>query len=77
MSSTIPLIQHKLTIMRDKSTPTNQFRQLLREISMLIGYELLRDLPLEPHYISTPLEKMEGAKVSGKKALHRLDPARR
>ena len=41
-----PLIQHKLTIMRDKDTPSGLFRQLLHEISLLMGYELMRDLPL-------------------------------
>jgi uracil phosphoribosyltransferase len=53
-----PLIQHKLTIMRDKDTPSGLFRQLLHEISLLMGYELMRDLPLSTTEIETPLEKM-------------------
>ena len=62
-----PLIQHKLSLMRDKATPTAQFRQLLREISMLIGYELLRDLPTESYALDTPLETMQGQRIAGKK----------
>ena len=62
-----PLIQHKLTIMRDKKTSTNEFRDLLREISMLMGYELLRDLKTENIEIETPLEKMKGTQLAGKK----------
>ena len=53
-----PLIQHKLTIMRDKNTPSGLFRQLLHEISLLMGYELMRDLPLGSYEIDTPIEKM-------------------
>ena len=53
-----PLIQHKLTIMRDKNTPSGLFRQLLHEISLLMGYELMRDLPLTTTQIETPLESM-------------------
>jgi len=53
-----PLIQHKLTIMRDKTTPSGLFRQLLHEISLLMGYELMRDLPLDTMTIETPLEAM-------------------
>lgn len=62
-----PLVQHKLSLMRDKNTPTNRFRQLLREISVLMGYELLRDLPVELVEIETPLEKMQAPKIEGKK----------
>lgn len=62
-----PLIQHKLTIMRDKATSTQDFRHLIREISMLMGYEVLRDLPTEAVTIETPLEKMQGARLAGKK----------
>lgn len=62
-----PLIRHKLTLLRDKATPTKQFRELLRETSLLMGYELLRDLPTEEVLIETPLEKMMGHKLSGKK----------
>ena len=62
-----PLIRHKLTIMRRKETSTNEFRDLLREVSMLMGYELLRDLPTEDVQIETPLEKMTGQMLAGKK----------
>ncbi len=53
-----PLIQHKLTIMRDKNTPSGLFRKLLQEISLLMGYELMRDLDLTTTEIDTPLETM-------------------
>jgi uracil phosphoribosyltransferase len=62
-----PLIQHKLAMMRSKETATQDFRTLLREISMLVGYEVLRDLPTEEIIIETPLEKMKARKLSGKK----------
>lgn len=62
-----PLVQHKLSIMREKGTHTQDFRTLLREISVLMGYELLRDLPLEDVEIETPLEKMKGKRLAGKK----------
>jgi uracil phosphoribosyltransferase len=62
-----PLIQHKLTIMRDKTTTTHDFRNLIREISILMGYEVLRDLPTEEITIETPLEKMKGKVLAGKK----------
>lgn len=62
-----PLILHKLAIMRDKATSTHDFRQLIREISMLMGYEIMRDLPLEDLEIETPLEKMTAKTLSGKK----------
>jgi uracil phosphoribosyltransferase len=62
-----PLVQHKLTLMRDKATPTNQFRQLLREISHLIAYEVTRDLPIEHCEIETPMTKMQAPVLAGKK----------
>ena len=62
-----PLIQHKLTIMRKKDTSTKDFRELLEEISCLMGYEITRDLPLDDVEIETPLEKMIAKEVSGKK----------
>ena len=62
-----PLVQHKLTIMREKDTSTAGFRQLLREISLLMGYELLRDLPLTLRTIETPLMEMEAPQLAGKK----------
>ena len=62
-----PLVQHKLTIMRDKNTSTHEFRSLIREVSILMGYEVLRDLPTEEVTIETPLETMKGRALSGKK----------
>ncbi len=62
-----PLIQHKLTIMRDKNTSSKAFRELLDEISMLMGYEVTRDLPLEKVEIETPICKASFNRLSGKK----------
>ena len=62
-----PLIQHKLTLMRDRQTSTAQFRQLLREISLLLAYEVTRDLESEPVTIETPLETMTAPMLEGKK----------
>jgi uracil phosphoribosyltransferase len=62
-----PLIQHKLTLMRKKDTPTAMFRELLREISLLLLYEVSRDLPLVSKEIETPLESMESPTLGGKK----------
>jgi uracil phosphoribosyltransferase len=62
-----PLVQHKLTLMRRKSTPTNQFRQLLREISHLIAYEVTRGLPIENKSIETPMTSMQAPVLAGKK----------
>lgn len=62
-----PLIQHKLTIMRDKNTGAKDFRILLDEISMLMGYEVTRDFPLCDVEIETPMTKMVGKKIAGKK----------
>ena len=62
-----PLVQHKLTLMRDKSTSTKGFRQLLREISTLLCYEVTRDLSLDPVTIETPLQTMQAQMLSGKK----------
>ena len=62
-----PLIQHKLTIMRDKNTSSKDFRELLNEISMLMGYEITRNLPLEDIEIETPISKATFKHVSGKK----------
>src|SRR6202041_563052 len=61
------LVQHKLTLRRDKTTSTKGFRQLLREISTLLCYEVTRDLPLDPIDIETPLMKMQAHVLSGKK----------
>ncbi len=62
-----PLIAHKLTIMRKKETGTKEFKELLDEISLLMGYEITRDLPLEDCEIETPICSTTGKKVSGKK----------
>ena len=62
-----PLITHKLTIMRQKETGSKDFRELLNEIAMLMGYELTRDLPMEDVEIETPVAKMTAKMVSGKK----------
>ncbi len=62
-----PLVQHKLTLMRDKTRSTKGFRQLLNEIGMLLAYEVTRDLPLETVAIETPLEVMEAPQIAGKK----------
>ena len=62
-----PLIQHKLTIMRDKNTTSKAFRELLDEISMLMGYEITRNLPLEDVEIETPIKKAKFKKIAGKK----------
>ena len=62
-----PLITHKLSIMRSKKTGAKDFRELLEEISMLMGYELTRDLPLEDVNIETPVTKMKAKMIAGKK----------
>ncbi|SDY27430.1 uracil phosphoribosyltransferase [Collimonas sp. OK242] len=62
-----PLIQHKLTHMRSKETSTRTFRQLLREITLLMGYEITRDLPLTTQLIETPMQSMEAPVIAGRK----------
>lgn len=62
-----PLVLHKLTLMRDKKTPSAVFRQLLREISLLLAYEVARDLPMTTQTIETPLAEMEAPILKGKK----------
>lgn len=62
-----PLLRHKLTLLRDRTTPTALFRQVAREVSLLMAYEVTRDLPLEPVAIETPLEPMQAERVAGKK----------
>ena len=64
-----PLVQHKLSIMRDKTTSTMKFRELLREIAMFMGYEITRDFPLTYEEIETPLMKMKAPKIFGKKVV--------
>ena len=62
-----PLIQHKISILRDKSTGTNEFRALTEEIAMLMGYEALRDLPLEDVKVETPIETCMTPMIAGRK----------
>jgi len=62
-----PLIQHKLTILRERSTATRDFKQLVNEIAMLMAYKVTKDLPVEAVEVETPLERMRGARVAGKK----------
>ena len=64
---THPLVQHKLTLMRKKEASTNSFRRLLNELSMLMAYEVTRDMATQPVEIETPLEKMNGTEIDGKK----------
>lgn len=62
-----PLVQHKLSILRDKSTGTKQFRELVTELAIFEGYEAMRDFPLEDVEVETPLEKTTCKRISGKK----------
>lgn len=62
-----PLVQHKLTLMRDKATSTAVFRQLLREISQLLAYEVTRGLPMTTKMIETPMQPMQAPTLDGKK----------
>lgn len=62
-----PLIKHKISMLRDKSTGTNEFRKLVEEIGILMGYEALRDLPTEEVEIETPIETCKTPMISGKK----------
>lgn len=62
-----PLIQHKISMLRDKNTGTNEFRKLVEEIAVLMGYEAFRDLPTEDVEIETPIETCKTPFISGKK----------
>lgn len=62
-----PLVQHKLTLMRSKTASTNSFRRLLNELSMLMTYEVTRDMPMQPVEVETPLETTTGQVIDGKK----------
>lgn len=64
---THPLVQHKLTLMREKDTSTASFRQLLREISLLLAYEITRGLPMTQKRIETPMVEMDAPVIEGKK----------
>ena len=62
-----PLVQHKMTLMRKKDQPTTEFRRLVAEVALLLGYEVTRDLPLQDIEIETPLERMKAPILAGKK----------
>lgn len=62
-----PLVQHKLTLMREEGTPTSVFRQLLREISQLLAYEITRELPMTAKTITTPMQEMDAPTLAGRK----------
>ena len=62
-----PLVEHKITLLRDRRTPTKIFKELVDEIAMLMAYEATAELPLEPVVVQTPLEQTTGHQVSGKK----------
>jgi uracil phosphoribosyltransferase len=62
-----PLVQHKLTLLRQRERSTKGFRQILNEIGMLLAYEVTRDLPLETMTIETPIQSMEAPQIAGKK----------
>lgn len=62
-----PLVQHKLSLMREKDTPTAVFRQLLREITQLLAYEITREMPMTTKAIETPMEAMDAPTLAGKK----------
>ena len=62
-----PLVQHKLTLMRDKETPTSEFRRLLKEIAALLAYEVTRELPMKDISVETPVEPTTAQKLDGKK----------
>ncbi|WP_294227161.1 uracil phosphoribosyltransferase [uncultured Shimia sp.] len=62
-----PLVQHKLTIMRDQSTSTGEFRRLLREISQLLAYEVTRELPMTTKKVQTPMVEMDAPTLAGRK----------
>ena len=61
-----PLVQHKLTILRDKTTGPKDFRELLEEVSMLMAYEVTRDMPLEDQEVETPIGRMVGKVIAGR-----------
>ena len=72
-----PLIQHKLSILRDRETSTRDFKQLVSEIATLMAYEATKDLATEPVEIETPLERMTGRQVVGEEADPGADPSGR
>src|SRR5437899_2983383 len=62
-----PLVAHKVTLLRDRATPTKLFRELVAELAMLLAYEAMRDLATEAVTVETPLERAPGVRISGKK----------
>ena len=64
-----PLVQHKMTLLRDEGTSKKAFRELVDELSMLLAYEATRELPLQPVTVRTPLEEMEAYRLAGKKVV--------
>lgn len=72
-----PLIQHKLTFLRDKNTGSKEFRELVGEIAMLMCYEATRDLPLQEVHIETPMGEATTKVIAGRKLAFVPDPARR
>lgn len=64
---THPLVRHKVTLLRDKTAPTKRFKELADEITLLLAYEVTRDLPVEDYEVETPLERMMGVRIRGKK----------
>jgi uracil phosphoribosyltransferase len=64
---THPLVQHKLSYLRDRTTPTVHFRKLVNEVTLLLTYEATKDFPTEPVEVDTPLERMTAQRISGKK----------
>jgi len=64
-----PLVQHKLSLMRRKKTSTAMFRQLIREVTLLLGYEVTRDLPMGRERIETPITEMDAPVLTGKKVV--------
>ena len=64
---THPLIQHKITLLRDRHTGTNEFRKIVEELGMLMGFEALKDLPVEDIEVETPIEKCLSPVISGRK----------
>ena len=69
-----PLIQHKISRLRDKNTGTAEFRALVEEIAMLMGYEALKDLPLEDVEVETPIEKCKTPMIAGRKRSSGFSP---
>ena len=74
---THPLVQHKLSYLRDRDTPTVHFRKLVNEVTLLLTYEATKDFPTEEVEVETPLERTSGPRIAGKKVAVRARAARR